>query len=137
MRISAVIAVGALAPQGDPQAIAELTRAYRNEDREVVWNASLALARLGSATSVPMLQDMLTRKYWDGITMDLPTLPGDAPRPLSAHIRNEYLKVTIDAAAELGDPRLKPAVEALANDPVLQVKDHAHKALERWMGKAD
>jgi HEAT repeat protein len=132
LRIAATVAVGALAPPHDPVAIAALTRAYRSSDREVAWNAALALARLGSDAALPLLQDMLTRRHWETQKVEIPgaARPGEPERRLSPAQVESYLLLSIDAAAALGDPKLKPHIHKLQDDPSLQVRDRARKALQ-------
>lgn len=134
LRISGTVAIGALAERGDPEAIAILARAYRSGDREVVWNAALGLARLGTSIALPALQDMLTREYWESQRVDLPKRSPDqeAQRGLTPVQVDGYLMVAIDAARQLGDPALRPAVEHLAGDRSPQVSTHARTALLQW-----
>src|SRR5690606_14021016 len=90
----------------------------------------LALARLRSSNAVAQLQDMLSRSYWEAQKVDL---PGDeAVRTLTPVQVDEYLRVSIDAARQLGDPVLREAVEALTSDPSTQVRMQAEEALRQW-----
>lgn len=134
LRISGTVAIGALAERGDPEAIAILGRAYRSGDREVMWNAALALARLGSSVALPTLRDMLTRQYWESQRVDLPQRSPnqEAQRGLTPVQVDGYLMVAIDAARQLGDPALRPAIEQLAGDRSPQVSTHARTALRQW-----
>lgn len=132
LRIHAVMAVGALAEAGDAGAIGLLTRAYHGNNREVVWNATLALARLHSPVCIPQLLDMLSRAEWEKVRVEVPERPGQEGPKLPPARVDEYLKVSIDAARMLGDERLREAVHKLTADSSLQVKDHARRALEKW-----
>ena len=136
LRLASVAAVGALAAPGDKAAIDALTRASLSDNRGVILNATLALARLGRGRAVPPLLEMLDRNHWEKQHMDVPTPPDQEPPKLSQAFVINYLILSIDAAVKLGDPQLKPAIEKLADDPALQVKDHARKALDAWSGPA-
>lgn len=133
LRLYATMAVGALADPGDGEAIKVLRRAYFSDDREVQWNAALALARLKDATALPLIKDMLKRGYWEAVIVAPEA--GDDPnarRPLTPVQLGEHLMVTIDAAQLLGTAELRAAVEALRSDSSPRVKDHARKAVESW-----
>jgi HEAT repeat protein len=134
LRLSATVAIGALATPGDAVALAALTRAYRNNDREMSWNAALALGRIGSDAALPLLKDMLTRRYWESQKVDMPGAerPGEGPRRLTPTQIESYLIVTIDAVAGLHDKSLQPLAQQLKDDPSLQVRDRARKAVQKW-----
>ncbi len=134
LRIASTVAVGALASPADRAAIDALTRAYRTNDREVGWNAALALARLGSTVPVPLLKDMLTRRYWESQKVEIPgaARPGEPERRLAPAQVESYLLLTIDAVVALADPQVRPNLQRLEDDPSLQVRDRAHKALQNW-----
>ncbi len=130
IRIVATVAIGALATRDDAAVIEALSRASASNDREVVWNATLALARLGSERAVPGLMDMLDRGYWDKIRTK--GIGGAEGQALSAQAKDAYLILAIEAAGALGAGALRPSVEALAKDASLPVQDQARKALEQW-----
>ncbi len=134
LRVAGTAAIGALAQPGDSVALSGLTAAYRSNDREVVWNATLALARLRSKVCVPTLKDMLSRGYWESIKLDsaTPTKSGQGDLNLTAVQVDGYLMLSIEAAEQSRDPALEPAVEKLTQDRSLQVRDRASKALHQW-----
>jgi HEAT repeat protein len=135
LRVMATLAVGALVDPDNEKAIDVLVDASRSTDREVMWNATLALGRLGRDQAVFGLLDMLDRDYWEKIRVeDQSGNPMDVG--LSPQVIEYYLISAMDAAVRVGDPRLKEAVEKLDDDPSLKVRDHAIKTLERW-GSAD
>lgn len=101
VRVTAVVAVGAIASPTHVEAIAALTRAYRSNDREMSWNAALALARLGSRVAQPLLQDMLTRAYWESQRLDVGNPSSQGERRLTPTQVENYLLVTVDAAEAL------------------------------------
>lgn len=131
LRIVAAVAIGALAEPRDEAAVRALADAARGDDREVMWNATLALARLGSARAAPGMLDMLDRDYWENIRMDIPSAPGRETR-LTPQLIDEYLIVTMDAALSIGGGSLRRSVETLTEDRSLRVRDHAMRTLTRW-----
>ncbi|MEP0842471.1 MAG: HEAT repeat domain-containing protein [Phycisphaerae bacterium] len=133
LRLYATLAVGALAEEGDEPALKALRRAFHSDDREVQWNAALALARLKDSAAVPLLTDMLSRAYWEAVVVK--PEPGEKPtaaRGLTAVQVDEYLVVTMDAARALGLPVLRERVAELSQDRSARVKDHAGKTLRGW-----
>lgn len=133
LRICATLAIGTLADPGDEQAIKALRRAYLSDDREVQWNAALALARLGDGSAVSLLKEMLTRTYWESVPVAIKA--GDTPdasRRLTPVQVDGYLMVAMDAAQTLGGTELRERVAALTQDSSGQVRDHAGKALAAW-----
>jgi HEAT repeat protein len=135
LRLYTTMAIGALAQRGDETAIQALRRAYYSEDREVQWNAALALAKLGDEQVSPLLADMLSRAYWERIPVE-GVGGSDAARRLTPTQVEGYLIFAVDAARALASPELKPAVEELTRDPSPQVRDHAVKALKDWPSAA-
>ncbi len=134
LRIAATVAIGALAEPNDATSLGGLTRAYRSADREVVWNATLALAQLGSKVVVPTLKDMLDRKYWEDVHLESAEVasPSTPDRKLTPVQVDGYLMLAMDAAQALHDEALKPAIEALRQDHSLQLRDHAAKIIQQW-----
>ncbi len=116
---------------GDPDNDAQqaLERRYFDEDREVRWNAALALARLGNSKGKPLLLDMLDRGYWeDQVKVRIETAAGvfsEYPMPPTAVMR--YLMATIDASSHLADEEVWTQIRALENDSAVAVKDAARK----------
>lgn len=138
LRVAGVVAIGVLADRGDAVAIKALSEAYRSDDREVTWNATIALARLGAHLVTPMLTDMLDRSYWEQVELDLPDVPSGQgePRRLTPTQVEGYLVLTIEAAQTLGDPSLQAPVKALMDDTSSRVRERASQASSAWPSSA-
>ncbi len=131
LRVVATVAVGSLATPEEETAIDTLARASLTSDREVMWNATLALGRLGSDKAVLGLLDMLDRDYWEKVRTkdEAGALTNEG---LSAHVIEYYLITAMDAAAPVGESRLREAVEKLREDKSLKVRNHAMTILKEW-----
>ncbi|MCH7701392.1 MAG: HEAT repeat domain-containing protein [Planctomycetes bacterium] len=103
-------------------------------DREVQWNAAVALGRLADRRSKPVLLDMLDRTFWEEKTID--RAPGigtgrgtGAGHPLPAGRVNVYLQTAMEAAAcfltDPEDPEIREALERLAEDKHAGVRGSA------------
>ncbi|KAA0221065.1 MAG: HEAT repeat domain-containing protein [Planctomycetota bacterium] len=101
------------------------------EDRELRWNAALTLARLGDDGAVPVLKDMLDRKYWEERAHVRTEGGGGAPAALAmSQPRIEMtLCASIEAAAHLEDETVWTMIAELEGDVSLQVRDRVRKAL--------
>ncbi|MEE8169420.1 MAG: HEAT repeat domain-containing protein, partial [Phycisphaerae bacterium] len=132
VRIVACAALGQIAAPHDLTAIAALSEQL-NADRDVRWNAALALARLRSERGTPLMLSMLDRGYWtsDANQVEYVTPKGDAVRrPFSDRQIRDYLMAAIDAAAGLTDPAVRTAISKLQSDPSMAVRDRAIKAVK-------
>lgn len=131
LRVVATVAVGALVDADNVNAIDVLARASITSDREVMWNATLALGRLGSERAVLGLLDMLDRGYWEKIRVeDESGTLSDVG--LSPQVIEYHLMSAMDAAVRVGEPRLRESVEKLKEDKSLKVRNHAIQTIEKW-----
>jgi HEAT repeat protein len=111
-------AVHALGGFTAPEARGAVAAALADEAVDVRWNAAVALARHGDARATPVLLEMLDREH-------LAALPELTPGQ-----RDDAVMEAVRAAAALGDPRLRAALEkARASDPSLRVREAARVAL--------
>jgi HEAT repeat protein len=129
VRMVACAALGVLADQGDERVIRAL-REKLDEDREIQWNAALALGRLGSPTARFVLLNMLDRSYWERNRVQYQHDSRQVDRPFTPVEVANYLQATIDVAGELDDADLRAAIETLMDDPIIQVREAARRALK-------
>lgn len=132
VRAATCVLVSSLAEPGDVAAIEALERIYFDEDREVRWNAALALARLGSARGKPLLLDMLDRDYWEReVKVRIAGSTGTVQEyPMPAPAVNRYLAVTVEAAGHLNDEEVWAQIVKLAEDVSVEVKESVRVATE-------
>ncbi len=132
VRTVAAYALSFVADPGDREVIAALEQACQNgnEDREVIWNAALSLARLGSDAARSELLDMLDRTYWESsVKVRRATGNGQVvENPVPPYKVEEYLITAIEAVTDLDDPDLRAAVARLEQDSSLRVVDRVLKA---------
>ncbi len=123
----ACAAVGALAEPGDAAAIAALS-ATLEADREVQWNAAMALARLGSVRGKRVLMNMLDRSYWEGVGLDYEESGRMVRRKYTDVEVSNYLTVAIKAASCLDDVELQGLISGLRGDQSHVVSEAAREA---------
>ena len=126
VRMVACASIAGIAKHGDDGAIQALQSVYFDEDREVKWNATLALARLGSDAGKSLLLDMLDRSYWENEVKARLETAIDAPPveyPLPPNKVVEYLCAAIESGAYLDDPQVWTGIDALASDESPLVRD--------------
>ncbi|MCG3129337.1 MAG: hypothetical protein FLDDKLPJ_00064 [Phycisphaerae bacterium] len=99
------------------------------EDRELRWNAALTLARLGDDGAVPVLKDMLDRKYWEERAHVRVEGAAAAEQPMSQPRIEMTLCASVEAAANLTDETVWAMIAELEGDVSLQVRDRVRKAL--------
>ena len=133
VRTVAAYVLSFLGDPADPAVITGLTRACRDdqEDREVVWNAALSLARLGSVAGKGQLLDMLDRVYWEkSVTVRTMLKSGQVlEKPMSLPRVESHLMTAIDAVSRLDDPQLWRAVAALEEDSSAKVVGKVRQVL--------
>jgi len=128
VRLMACAALGQIARPGDRESIEALAARLR-DDREVQWNAALALARLGSSRGKMTLLSMLDRKYWEQGQVEYASGGTEVRHPFTPRQIEEYLSAAVDAAARLKDADLDRMIDALARDPSVVVRDRvSHRA---------
>lgn len=126
----ACLTVAMIAERGDAEAIGQVARKLE-ADREIQWNAALALSRLGSKRGKLVLMNMLDRSFWEGIDLKYEE-DGATVRRKFTEAEVEYrLRAAIDAASRLDDDQLRALVVKLSrNDKSPVVRDAALKACE-------
>lgn len=129
VRLVASVALASLADRDDAEVIAALEDHYWGDDRELRWNVTLTLAKLG--TLKPLLFDLLERSYWE--KADFVRYRSDdgteVNRPLSKNEVRNYLMAAIEAAGHVSDQAVRAKIQALTEDPDVLVKDKAAKVL--------
>ncbi|MEE9297124.1 MAG: HEAT repeat domain-containing protein, partial [Phycisphaerae bacterium] len=133
VRATACVSISTVAGESDAAAVEALGRAYFDEDREVRWNAALALARLGSPKGRSLLLDMLDREYWEKhVRVRIETGTGSFNEyVMPPQAVDRYLAATIEAASHLYDEQVWDQIVALEADRSPEVKNAVRKVLER------
>jgi hypothetical protein len=129
VRKVAVFALGAL--PGDAQ-LATLRLALEDRAADVRWNAAVALARHHDAGAVPVLRQMLDRRYVaDNVKRTADPAADTGPV-------DEVLVSGAQAAAMLGAAELRAPLEALSReDENARVRQAAARALQEVDSKAN
>lgn len=124
--------LAAPAPAGAEARDALAAIQVNDPEREVRWNASLTLARLGDARAVEHLLEMLTRNFWENqrTTVLASAAADDTGHPLPAEKVANYLVASMDAAAGLGNVDVWAAIERLRDDPALKVAGRARQLVD-------
>lgn len=123
-------------------AVEILAERLEDPEREVHWNAALALGNLGDRRCKPVLLEMLDRAFWEEISSrgapGMETGRGAADEyPLSPGRINVYLKASMEAGARLldsADAEIREALNRLAEDKDAGVSGVAMKLLEPSLG---
>lgn len=133
--IVACAAVASLAAPGDALAIAAL--ADRLEaDRELQWNAAMALARLGSPQGRLVLMNMLDRSFWEKIDLDYNDDGTQVRRKFTPQEVSRYLSAAVLAAGGLRDAELTALVDGLEKDPSIEVREAVRDVKTRRAAEA-
>ncbi|KKL12084.1 hypothetical protein LCGC14_2539310 [marine sediment metagenome] len=115
VRLSAVIALGNI---GDPASAEALKRALRDSEVNVVWDASVALAKIGRRDGKSVLLRLLDRSYLSKFT------------EIDADEQSKILITAIKAATLISDTDFIAAIRGLSkNDHNTEVRAAAMKAL--------
>ncbi len=130
VRMIACAVISTLATAGDTGAIDSLARAFADEDRDVQWNATLALARLGSSKGNRLLVDMLTRSYWENDVQVRVTTVGSSSQayPMPPQAVDRYLVAAVEAGQNLADDNIKNCIRSLESDRSTIVRNAAKLA---------
>jgi HEAT repeat protein len=131
--VVACAALSALAEHGDAEVIEALSRARLSHEGEVAWNASLAMARLGSDAGKLTLLDLLDRSFWEAPDRYQKTdASGVTHRyAMPAERIERFIIAAIDAASTLDDDELRGRIESLTSDPSLEIRRRAVEALNK------
>ncbi len=127
VEIVACAALAALGEQGDVVVIRAL-EGKMGSDREVQWNAALALAHLGGAGGKLVLMNMLDRSYWEGIQLDYQDGNQRVQRQYADVEVSNYLSAAIEAAGHLDDDDLADLICGLCGDESHVVREAARVA---------
>ncbi len=132
VQMQACAAISVVAETGDVEAIDALVQAYFDDDREVQWNATLALARLGSLKGKSLLLDMLTRSYWEkDVKVRKETSPGSfVEYPLPPLAVSRYLVAAVEAAGHVDDAQVWSQIESLSKDESPEVQEAVRRVLD-------
>lgn len=136
VRLMACAALGQVAEKGERAAIEALASRLRDE-REVQWNAALALARLGSTRGKMTLLPMLDRTFWDKNQVEYSTGADQVRRPFTPRQIESYLVAAVEAAAPLNDAELNALIQKLSNDPSPVVRDQVARCERLTRAPAD
>lgn len=120
IRKTAAFALGEL---GDPAATEPLVPLLEDEVADVRWNAALAVSRLGSDAGVPVLEQMVDRRFLDRV------------EGITAEQQQETMISAIRALAATRGAAAAPTLERLAEeDPNLKVRQAALEAMRALDG---
>lgn len=134
VRISAAVTLGNIATGADTPVVEALLAARADAEAanaELVWNASLALARLGRLDARPTLLMLLDRAELAKLRVyDRERNPSQpAPRPLTDAEQQRFLINAMEAVRGLNDAELKERLRVLSeSDPSPRVRAAAHEA---------
>ncbi len=131
VRTVACVLLASLVDPENVEAVEALTAATHSDQREVSWNASLTLARLGSDGGKLVLLDLLSRDYWQkSVEVETGRDDGTVARyPMRPDVIERYLIAAIDAASNLDDEEVWERIRTLTEDSSSVVVDTAVKAL--------
>lgn len=132
VRIVACATLSSLARPGDAVVVRSLSDRL-SDDREVQWNAAMALANLGSSSGKFVLLNMLDRKYWEGLELKYMENGVEVARKYTPAEIERNLHSAISAASKLSDSELASAISALENDASTLVRDSARSARPQGM----
>lgn len=128
--IVACAAVASLAEPGDAAAVSALADLLE-ADRELQWNAAMALARLDSPRGRMVLMNMLDRSFWEKIDLDYQDGGSQVRRKFSPTEVARYLAAAVQAAGRLKDVELIAMVDALEKDSSIEVREAVREAKAR------
>jgi HEAT repeat protein len=131
VRTTACVVLSVLGDGGNPGVVAGLESAYYDDDREVCWNAALALARMGNSIGKPLILDMLERRYWeDEVLVRTASSSGTSLEyALPPAAVERYLLASIEAASNLDDAEVRQQIGRLSGDSSPAIKDAVLRAL--------
>jgi HEAT repeat protein len=132
VEIVACAALAALGEQGDPRVIRALEWKM-GSDREVRWNAAMAMAHLGSAGGKLVLMNMLDRAYWEGIQLDYQEGNQRVQRQYTDVEVSNCLSAAIEAAGHLDDDDLADLIRGLCQDESHVVRESARAACRQTL----
>lgn len=137
-QLTGCVVLSVLADPGDEAVIATLKDLRMANAGEVEWNASLALARLGSSAGKLTLYDLLDREFWNsGKRYQTRDASGNVLSYQMPESRvNAIMVAGLEAAAHLPDPDLWEKIEQLKSDPSPMVRGRAMELLAAREGDA-
>lgn len=124
VRLVACVAIAAIAARGDAVAIRALSDKLAAE-REMQWNAAIALARLGSDRGKLVLENMLQRAFWAGMELEYVDDGSLVQRRFTSIEISNRLVAAIEAASLIEDAELRSLISALRED-----EDESHLVRE-------
>ena len=116
-RLAATMSLGFI---GDSNSIPVLTELLNDNEPNIRWDAAIGLAKMGSKTCIPVLSNLLDRKY----LMTFPELNFDKI--------NQVMMVAIEASSNFNDLIFESKLKALSQtDENLKIRNAAIKSLEK------
>lgn len=134
VQMVACAAIASLADSKD-EASRRALAAKLESDREIQWNAAMALARLGDSRGKMVLMNMLDRAYWEKLDLEYVEDQSTVHRKYSPNEVANNLQAAIEAAANLHDAELGGSVARLQNDSAVGVRDAARAATAKMAMK--
>jgi len=133
VRMIACVSLSSVATRADLDVIDAMERAYLDSDRDVKWNAALALARLGDVKGRSLLLDMLDRSYWEkDVRVRIASNSGTmADYPMPPQAVNRYLVAAVDASASVDDEEVWDRIGRLQSDAAPEVVAEVREVLSR------
>tara|TARA_Y100001935_G_C17274306_1_gene493768 strand:+ start:367 stop:1257 length:891 start_codon:yes stop_codon:yes gene_type:complete len=115
-RLTAVIALGMI---GDKSAISDLKKLLLDEEPNIRWDASIALAKLGDDSGMNEILNLLERSYFDNY------------KNVDDWEVVQAMMIAIKMTEKLIDDKFVPKLKYIAiNDPNMKIRDSALKILK-------
>lgn len=131
VRMQAAATLGTIAQPGDEavtDALWEAAAGATGEDREVYWNAAVALARLGDPRGSQIVATLLLDRQALSQLTDTEQRGGRTGAMLSGRSQDQIILNTLKAAVTMTDPIVWDKIKALAeDDPSPAIRNAAKK----------
>lgn len=134
-----IVACATIAGLADPkdESSRRALAAKLEADREIQWNAAMALARLGDSRGKMVLMNMLDRGYWEKLDLEYTEDNSVVHRKYTPGEVANNLQAAIEAAAHLQGSDLSELIAKLRDDPAVSVRDAARTAASKMAMKKD
>ena len=115
-RLTAVIALGMI---GDESVVGDLKKLLFDEEPNIRWDASIALAKLGDSSGINEILNLLDRSYFDNY------------KNVDDWEIVQAMMIAIKITEKLIDDKFIPKLKYIAtNDPNMKIRDSALKILK-------
>jgi len=115
-RLTAVIALGMI---GDESVVGDLKKLLLDEEPNIRWDASIALAKLGDSSGINEILNLLDRSYFDNY------------KNVDDWEIAQAMMIAIKITEKLIDDKFIPKLKYIAtNDPNMKIRDSALKILK-------